>query len=144
VQSHLNSVERIMYCAHTCYSPMTPYYLYLICYCSDANEADQEPPHFIPDKKPAPQWPQEGRIRFEDVVLTYRADLGPTLKGLTASIKAGEKIGIIGRTGAGKSSIMVALYRIVELSGGKIVIDDIDVGTIGLNDLRSKIASKLN
>jgi ABC-type multidrug transport system fused ATPase/permease subunit len=67
--------------------------------------------------------------------------LGPTLKGLTASIKAGEKIGIVGRTGAGKSSIMVALYRIVELSRGRITIDDIDVSTIGLNDLRSKIAS---
>jgi ATP-binding cassette subfamily C (CFTR/MRP) protein 1 len=62
------------------------------------------------------------------------------LKGLNMHVHAGERIGVVGRTGAGKSSIMSALFRLQELSGGAIVIDGVDIGKIGLHDLRSKLA----
>jgi ABC-type multidrug transport system fused ATPase/permease subunit len=105
-----------------------------------ANELDQEAPHVIEDKKPAPSWPAEGRIEFKDVRMKYREELPDVLKGLSISVGASEKIGVVGRTGAGKSSIMVALFRMSELSSGSITIDDIDVSSIGLNDLRSGIS----
>lgn len=62
------------------------------------------------------------------------------LNGLNVSIKGGERVGIVGRTGAGKSSILVALYRIAELAEGSISIDGVDTSTIGLNRLRSSLA----
>ena len=62
------------------------------------------------------------------------------LQGLSFEIHSGAKVGIVGRTGAGKSSIMVALFRMAELSGGRILIDGVDISTIGLHDLRSKLA----
>jgi ABC-type multidrug transport system fused ATPase/permease subunit len=105
-----------------------------------ANELDQEWPHVIEEKKPAQSWPAEGRIEFKDVRMKYRDELPDVLKGLSISVGASEKIGVVGRTGAGKSSIMVALFRMSELSSGSITIDDVDVSTIGLNDLRSGIS----
>jgi len=72
--------------------------------------------------------------------LRYREGLPFVLKGLSLSIKGGEKIGVVGRTGAGKSSLMLALFRIVELSTGSISIDGTDISTIGLRDLRTKVA----
>jgi ABC-type multidrug transport system fused ATPase/permease subunit len=105
-----------------------------------ANELDQERPHIIEDMKPAPAWPAEGRIEFKDVRMKYRDELPDVLKGLSISVGASEKIGVVGRTGAGKSSIMVALFRMSELSSGSITIDDVDVSSIGLNDLRSGIS----
>lgn len=105
-----------------------------------ANELDQERPHMIEDKKPPPSWPSEGRIEFNDVKMKYRDELPNVLKGLSISVGASEKIGVVGRTGAGKSSIMVALFRMSELSSGSITIDGVDVSQIGLNDLRSGIS----
>ena len=67
-----------------------------------------------------------------DVQLRYRPDLPAVLNGLSFSIEAGEKVGIIGRTGAGKSSVVNALYRTVELSGGRIEIDGVDIKNLGL------------
>ena len=61
------------------------------------------------------------------------------LSGITADIKAGEKIGIVGRTGAGKSSLSLGLFRILEYSTGRITIDNVDINTIGLHDLRHKL-----
>ncbi|KAG8983844.1 hypothetical protein FRB90_005701, partial [Tulasnella sp. 427] len=101
---------------------------------------EQEPPHIIENSRPSPEWPTQGALQFRDVVMKYRPNLPPVLKGITMDIKGGEKIGVVGRTGAGKSSLMIALYRIVELSGGSISLDGIDVSTIGLRDLRSKIS----
>lgn len=101
---------------------------------------EQEADHERDENKPPPHWPSEGRVELKDVELKYRPELPPVLRGISMAVKGGEKIGIVGRTGAGKSSIMVALYRLVELSGGSIHIDGIDISTLGLRDLRSKVA----
>ncbi|XP_014665405.1 PREDICTED: multidrug resistance-associated protein 5-like [Priapulus caudatus] len=85
-------------------------------------------------------WPQNGSIRFQKVCLKYREGLPLVLKDLTLEIKAGEKIGICGRTGAGKSSLGTALFRLVELESGYISIDTVDISKVGLEDLRSRIA----
>jgi ABC-type multidrug transport system fused ATPase/permease subunit len=105
-----------------------------------ANELEQEAAHQVAAAKPAPSWPSEGRIEFNNVRMKYREELPDVLKGLTMSVGAAEKIGVVGRTGAGKSSIMVSLFRMCELSSGSIVIDGVDVSKIGLNDLRSGIS----
>ncbi|CAL4102207.1 unnamed protein product, partial [Meganyctiphanes norvegica] len=84
-------------------------------------------------------WPQKGEINFSDYELRYRPDLPLVLNGITCTIKASEKIGIVGRTGAGKSSLTTALFRLVEPAGGSISIDGINVATIGLHDLREKL-----
>ncbi|KAL0935122.1 multidrug resistance-associated protein 5 [Colletotrichum truncatum] len=85
-------------------------------------------------------WPQTGEIVFKDVQLRYRPKLPLVLKGISLHIKAGERVGIIGRTGSGKSTIIQALFRIVELSGGSITIDGVDTSQIGLADFRSQLA----
>ncbi|PVI00243.1 hypothetical protein DM02DRAFT_527341 [Periconia macrospinosa] len=85
-------------------------------------------------------WPEHGEITFNNVEMRYRDGLPLVLKGLNMHVAAGERIGVVGRTGAGKSSIMSTLFRLIELSGGSIVIDGIDISTIGLHDLRSKLA----
>ncbi|KAL2004862.1 hypothetical protein VTN00DRAFT_3135 [Thermoascus crustaceus] len=99
---------------------------------------DEEAPLHL--AKLEPSWPQEGAITFTGVEMRYRDGLPLVLKGLDMEIRGGERIGIVGRTGAGKSSIMSALFRLVELSGGTIKIDGIDIATVGLHDLRSRLA----
>ncbi|KAK6457183.1 P-loop containing nucleoside triphosphate hydrolase protein [Scheffersomyces xylosifermentans] len=100
----------------------------------------EEAPYLINETTPAPTWPEQGSIKFENVSLAYRPGLPLVLKNLSFDIKPSEKIGICGRTGAGKSSIMTALYRLSELEQGKITIDDVDIGRLGLKDLRSKLS----
>lgn len=95
-----------------------------------------EAPLVIETSRPPPGWPSEGTIRFENVVLRYRPELPPVLLGLTFTISPSEKVGIVGRTGAGKSSMLNALFRIVELERGKICIDGYDISKFGLEDLR--------
>ncbi|KAK7245644.1 hypothetical protein RIF29_40492 [Crotalaria pallida] len=95
-----------------------------------------EAPSIIDDNRPPPAWPSSGSIRFEDVVLRYRPELPPVLHGLTFTIFPSDKVGIVGRTGAGKSSMLNALFRIVELERGRILIDDCDIAKFGLADLR--------
>ncbi|XP_070185918.1 multidrug resistance-associated protein 1-like isoform X2 [Littorina saxatilis] len=102
-------------------------------------EAPTEAPWEIPEKKPDPAWPQDGVIEFKDYQTRYREGLDLVLKGINCSIKSGEKIGIVGRTGAGKSSLTLALFRIIESAEGQISVDDIGIGSIGLHDLRSKL-----
>ncbi|KAM6952830.1 ATP-binding cassette sub-family C member 5 isoform 1-T1 [Lycodopsis pacificus] len=102
---------------------------------------ESEAPRQSPEADaPAASWPQQGNITFRDVEMRYRDDLPLVLKNLSFTILPEETIGIVGRTGSGKSSLGVALFRLVELTGGSIVIDGIDIARIGLNDLRSKLA----
>ncbi|KAG6623523.1 ATP-binding Cassette (ABC) Superfamily [Phytophthora cinnamomi] len=91
-------------------------------------------------QKPALEWPMTGAISFNRVDLRYRPGLPRVLRGLTFSVNAKEKIGIVGRTGAGKSSLIVGLMRLVELDAGSITIDGVDISKIGLHDLRANIA----
>ncbi|THV08675.1 P-loop containing nucleoside triphosphate hydrolase protein [Dendrothele bispora CBS 962.96] len=119
VENYMNSVERI------------------INYSEDGR-IEQEPPHEIESTKPLPQWPSKGAIELKNISMSYRPGLPNVLHVISLSIKAGEKIGIVGRTGAGKSSLTLALLRIVEFSGS-IFIDDVDISKIGLRDLRTKI-----
>ena len=87
---------------------------------------------------PPPDWPSKGHIEGKNVSLRYRD--GPlVLKNLTFTVKAGEKVGIAGRTGSGKSSLMVALFRIQDLDSGSIEIDGIDCAKVPLKHLRSRI-----
>ncbi|CAB1325634.1 unnamed protein product [Coregonus sp. 'balchen'] len=88
---------------------------------------------------PAPCWPDKGRISFQDVEMCYRDDLPMVLKKLSFNILPEETIGIVGRTGSGKSSLGVSFFRLVELTGGSITIDGINIAQIGLDDLRSKL-----
>lgn len=100
-----------------------------------------EAPDIVPDCRPPEDWPSKGRVTAENVHMKYRPDTPMVLKGVSFDIRPGEHIGIVGRTGSGKSSLLVALFRIVELHGGSIKIDDVDVSRIGLEDLRSRIAA---
>ncbi|CAH1406845.1 unnamed protein product [Nezara viridula] len=84
-------------------------------------------------------WPHEGKVEFIDYKVRYREELDLVLKGINLVINGGEKIGIVGRTGAGKSSITLGLFRIIESAGGKILIDGIDISKLGLQTLRSHL-----
>lgn len=119
VENEMNSVERLS---------------------SYAFDLPEEAPYEIPETAPHPSWPDKGEIRFENASLAYRPGLPLVLKNINFDIKPAEKIGICGRTGAGKSSIMTALYRLSELQSGSIYVDGIDISTLGLKELRSKLS----
>lgn len=104
------------------------------------SDIEKEPPlESAPDKKPPESWPLEGKVVFNRVFLRYGPDDPPVLKNLSFTINPGEKIGIVGRTGAGKSTLISALYRLASLEG-EILIDDINTASVGLHDVRSKIS----
>ncbi|XP_074069915.1 multidrug resistance-associated protein 1-like isoform X1 [Macrotis lagotis] len=94
---------------------------------------------WIKSKRPPSQWPDKGIVEFVNYDARYHPDLGLALQDVTFQTHSEEKIGIVGRTGSGKSTLTNCLFRIIEKSGGKIVIDGIDISTIGLHDLRSKL-----
>ncbi|KAI4371822.1 hypothetical protein MLD38_010126 [Melastoma candidum] len=95
-----------------------------------------EAPPVVESNRPPPAWPSSGSIKFEDVILRYRPELPPVLHGLSFFVSPSDKVGIVGRTGAGKSSMINALFRIVELERGRILIDGCDIAKFGLKDLR--------
>ncbi|CCD27007.1 ATP-binding cassette glutathione S-conjugate transporter YCF1 NDAI_0J01150 [Naumovozyma dairenensis CBS 421] len=99
-----------------------------------------EAPEIIEDHRPQETWPEEGDIKFEHYSTRYRPELDLVLKDINFHIKPKEKIGIVGRTGAGKSSLTLALFRIIEASEGNIIIDNVDISDIGLYDLRHKLS----
>ena len=103
-------------------------------------ELPSEAPAHIPDTKPSEPWPSKGDISINGIVMRYRPELEPVIKELSVHILPGEKVGVVGRTGAGKSSLVLCLMRIIELERGSIEIDGVDISKIGLEDLRSKIA----
>ncbi|OQV17405.1 Multidrug resistance-associated protein 1 [Hypsibius exemplaris] len=102
-------------------------------------EVEQEAEWTIPDHRPEKNWPQRGEIKFENYQTRYRPELDLVLKGVTADVGSGEKVGIVGRTGAGKSSLTLALFRIIEAADGSISIDGINIASYGLHDVRSRI-----
>nr|XP_056722202.1 multidrug resistance-associated protein 1-like [Euleptes europaea] len=91
--------------------------------------------------KPSPPrgWPQEGKVEFRGYGLRYRDDMDLVLKNIDVTVNGGEKVGIVGRTGAGKSSLALGLFRITEAAEGDILIDGINIAKIGLHDLRFKV-----
>ncbi|XP_077258458.1 multidrug-Resistance like Protein 1 isoform X4 [Temnothorax americanus] len=102
-------------------------------------ETAQEAPWKNTEYTPPKEWPKHGRVDFKNFKVRYREGLDLVLNGLTFSVLGGEKIGIVGRTGAGKSSLTLSLFRIIEAAHGKILIDDIDISKLGLHDLRSRL-----
>ncbi|TKA35153.1 hypothetical protein B0A54_13948 [Friedmanniomyces endolithicus] len=117
VENNMNSTERIHYYG---------------------TELEEEAPLQLAEVRPT--WPEKGEIVFQNVEMRYRAGLPLVLKGLSLHVHGGERIGVVGRTGAGKSSIMSTVFRLIELSGGSITIDGVDIATVGLHDLRSRLA----
>ncbi|KAF9466028.1 multidrug resistance-associated ABC transporter [Collybia nuda] len=103
------------------------------------SELPSESATSTPDDPP-PSWPEKGHVSFNNVEMAYREGLPLVLKNISFQVKPGEKVGIVGRTGAGKSSLLQALFRIVELHSGKIEIDGHDISRMGLEVLRGSLA----
>ena len=99
-----------------------------------------EAPEVVSNNKPKISWPAQGAVTFEQYSTRYREGLDLVLKNINLSIKPHEKVGVVGRTGAGKSSLTLALFRIIEPSAGHITIDNINTSHIGLSDLRQRLA----
>ncbi|KAL6750031.1 P-loop containing nucleoside triphosphate hydrolase protein [Haematococcus lacustris] len=118
LEVNMNSVER-----------MTEYLKY-----------EEEAAAEVPGKQPPAGWPHAGAIEVRDLTVRYRPDLDPVLRSLSFSVRGCEKVGVCGRTGCGKSTLMITLYRLVEPCGGAIIIDGVDVAAIGLRDLRSRLS----
>lgn len=118
VETNIVSVERILE-----YSRLTP-----------------EAPEIIEENRPSQTWPEFGKITFNNYSTKYRPELDLVLKNINLTINPKEKVGIVGRTGAGKSSLTLALFRIIESFQGNIDIDNIDTSSIGLSDLRHKLS----
>ncbi|CAA7390602.1 unnamed protein product [Spirodela intermedia] len=105
-------------------------------YCQIPGEA----PTVIEGTRPPLPWPQNGKIELINLKVRYKESLPFVLHGVTCTFPGGKKIGIVGRTGSGKSTLIQALFRLIEPSEGKIVIDGVDVSTIGLHDLRGHLS----
>ena len=121
VETQMTSVERVLE------------------YC----ELDQEPPAQVPPKyRPPSNWPSQGHIAFNDICMSHSKDplASLALDHISLTIQPREKIGIVGRTGAGKSSFIQTLFRMGTLVHGQVIIDDIDIATVGLDDVRRRIS----
>ncbi|XP_030058790.1 ATP-binding cassette sub-family C member 2 [Microcaecilia unicolor] len=94
---------------------------------------------WVTNQSVPPNWPDKGKVQFTDYKARYRPELDLVIHGITCDIDCTEKVGIVGRTGAGKSSLTNCIFRIIEAAGGKIVIDGVDISTIGLHDLRQRL-----
>eukprot|EP00197_Chlamydomonas_leiostraca_P002886 CAMPEP_0202857580 /NCGR_PEP_ID=MMETSP1391-20130828/470_1 /ASSEMBLY_ACC=CAM_ASM_000867 /TAXON_ID=1034604 /ORGANISM="Chlamydomonas leiostraca, Strain SAG 11-49" /LENGTH=1463 /DNA_ID=CAMNT_0049536397 /DNA_START=117 /DNA_END=4508 /DNA_ORIENTATION=- len=121
-EADFNSVERI------------------VQYLKPETEAE---PESAPEVKAAldkAEWPKEGALSVEKLAMRYRPNMPLVLRGVSFHAAPGEKVGLVGRTGSGKSSIFLALFRMVEAESGRVVIDGVDIATLGLRDLRSKMS----
>ena len=102
-------------------------------------DVEQEAVPIVPDNRPPGNWPSHGAVEFVGYSTRYRKDFELVLKKITFKVESGEKVGVVGRTGAGKSSLALSLFRALEAEEGKIIVDDVDIGLIGLQDLRESI-----
>ena len=98
-----------------------------------------EAPLIIQDCRPDPEWPREGKIELHNLHIQYDPAAPMVLKGVTCTFPGLKKIGVVGRTGSGKSTLVQALFRVVEPLEGRILIDGVLISKIGLQDLRSKL-----
>ncbi|KAM0827964.1 hypothetical protein ACQ4PT_067850 [Festuca glaucescens] len=125
---------------------LTRFYSYLENYIISVERIKQymhlpsEPPAVIPDNRPPISWPQEGRIDLQDLKIKYRPNMPLVLKGISCTFPAGKRIGVVGRTGSGKSTLISSLFRLVDPVGGRILIDKLDICSVGLKDLRTKLS----
>ncbi|XP_015938667.1 ABC transporter C family member 8 [Arachis duranensis] len=99
-----------------------------------------EPPAIVEDNRPPTSWPWKGRIDLQSLEIRYRPNAPIVLKGITCTFKEGSRVGVVGRTGSGKTTLISALFRLVEPSRGNIIIDGIDICSLGLKDLRMKLS----
>ncbi|KAI4350307.1 hypothetical protein L6164_004775 [Bauhinia variegata] len=104
------------------------------------SQIPSEAPAIIEDSRPPSTWPENGTIEIIDLKVRYKENLPMVLHGVSCTFPGGKKIGIVGRTGSGKSTLIQALFRLIEPSSGSILIDSIDISTIGLHDLRSRLS----
>ncbi|KAJ3575801.1 hypothetical protein NP233_g845 [Leucocoprinus birnbaumii] len=103
-------------------------------------DVPQEAPPIIKEFRPPAYWPSSsGELVVEDLSVQYAPHLPPALKNVSFTVKPCEKVGVIGRTGSGKSTLALSFLRMIESSGGKIMIDGIDVSKLGLEDLRTRV-----
>ncbi|XP_055982515.1 ATP-binding cassette sub-family C member 3 [Sorex fumeus] len=103
------------------------------------SKTEEEAPWVVEGSRPPSGWPLRGEVEFRNYSVRYRPGLDLVLKDLSLQVHGGEKVGIVGRTGAGKSSMTLCLFRILEATKGEILIDGINVADIGLHDLRSRL-----
>ncbi|KAF9135862.1 hypothetical protein BG015_003214, partial [Linnemannia schmuckeri] len=102
-------------------------------------DLEAEPAAIIPGSRPSASWPHKGEIVVDHLTMKYAPDTPEVIKNISFTVKAGEKIGVVGRTGSGKSTLAISLFRFMDPVSGRIVIDGIDITKIGLHDLRSKL-----
>ncbi|KAI9034263.1 P-loop containing nucleoside triphosphate hydrolase protein [Hyaloraphidium curvatum] len=117
LEAHFNSVERLLFFAE-----------------------EVETENYESGKEPPADWPQKGALQFKDVQMRYAPDLPLVLKGFNLDIQPGQRVGVVGRTGAGKSSIMQVLFRLVEPCGGSVIVDGLDLADVRLGSVRSKMS----
>ncbi|PVD27631.1 hypothetical protein C0Q70_12797 [Pomacea canaliculata] len=103
------------------------------------SQLESEAPWTNPLRRPDPSWPERGRLLFSEYSTRYRPGLDLVLRDISFIVEAGQKVGIVGRTGAGKSSLTLSLFRLIEACNGYIIIDGVNIADIGLHDLRSRI-----
>lgn len=103
-------------------------------------DVDQEAPAHIPETNPGSEWPSDGRLECKDLTVRYNPESGDILHNLSFALSRHEKIGVVGRTGAGKSTLSLAIFRLVEALKGNFELDGIDTSKIGLTDLRSRLS----
>ena len=136
LEASMNAVERVVY-----YTTTIPIEVATPRAALQDGETDTDGIEIVAESVDANEDEKAGRkIEAHDFKLRYRPNLPLVLKGLNFDIKGGERVGVVGRTGAGKSTLMLALYRIVEAAGGAICIDGVNISGLDLKQLRSALA----